>query len=133
MHKKLRFTLAVMSLFVLFCAVEISTAKALTMDEFTAGQTEKSSCKNPASFFLLIENRPAIFTGALAAELEAAPIARRGFVGCWTYFPAGPCRAVYSSGQSYQICGKCDDYGNPGSGGCSNIGQRTLDTGYWCS
>lgn len=58
----------------------------------------------------------------------------RVFEGCWTYFPQGPCRAIYRDQQNnYFICGLCDYYGNPGSGKCSSISIQTLNIGYWCS
>lgn len=57
-----------------------------------------------------------------------------GFEGCWSYFPQGPCRAIYRSNSgSYTICGQCDSSGNPGGGRCSPISQNTLNFGYWCS
>jgi len=59
---------------------------------------------------------------------------KRTFVGCWTFYSAGPCRAVYvdTNGNHY-LCGQCDSTGNPGSGSCSPISQQTLAQGYWCS
>jgi hypothetical protein len=58
----------------------------------------------------------------------------RVFQGCWSYFPQGPCRAIYSDSQgNFYICGKCSASGNPGSGTCTKISQGTLQTGYWCS
>lgn len=70
----------------------------------------------------------------LAASNSLSKVSAAGvFEGCWTYWPAGPCRAIYRQGQSYTICGVCDDGGNPGSGGCSSISIRTLNRGYWCS
>lgn len=57
----------------------------------------------------------------------------RTFWGCWTFYSAGQCRAIYKEGTNYYICGRCDSSGNPGSGSCSAISQQTLDQGYWCS
>jgi hypothetical protein len=58
----------------------------------------------------------------------------RVFEGCWTFYPAGPCRAIYRDNKGdYYICGDCDSSGNPGSGSCSRISQQTLAQGYWCS
>ncbi len=58
----------------------------------------------------------------------------RGFEGCWSYFPQGPCRAIYRDNNgNYTICGQCDSFGNPGSGRCSRISSQTLNIGYWCS
>ncbi len=58
----------------------------------------------------------------------------RVFVGCWTQFSAGQCRAIYRDAQgNYFICGKCDSSGNPGGGKCNSISQRTLEQGFWCS
>ena len=56
------------------------------------------------------------------------------FEGCWTYFSAGPCRAIYRDSQgNYYICGKCDSSGSPSPGGCSQISPQTLQIGWWCS
>lgn len=69
-----------------------------------------------------------VFYGADASN------SRRTFEGCWTFFPAGSCRAVYREANgNYSICGKCDASGNPGGGSCSPISQQTLAQGYWCS
>ena len=58
----------------------------------------------------------------------------RTFEGCWTFFAAGQCKAIYRDAQNnHYICGNCDASGNPGGGKCSKISQRTLDQGYWCS
>lgn len=66
-----------------------------------------------------------------AASLKAND---RTFQGCWSYFPSGPCRAIYQDSEGdYYICGNCDSSGNPGSGGCSPISPQTLQIGYWCS
>lgn len=56
------------------------------------------------------------------------------FGGCWTYWPARPCRDVYrdAAGQ-YWICKACGTTGNPGPGKCSRISIQTLNIGYWCS
>jgi hypothetical protein len=56
------------------------------------------------------------------------------FWGCWSFFSAGPCRAVYRDSEgNYTICGQCDSSGTPGPGGCSAISEQTLEIGYWCS
>jgi hypothetical protein len=56
------------------------------------------------------------------------------FEGCWTFFSAGPCRAIYRDSEgNYYICGKCDGSGSPGPGSCSQISPQTLQIGYWCS
>jgi len=56
------------------------------------------------------------------------------FWGCWSFFPTGPCRAVYrDSGGNYMICGQCDRSGTPGPGVCSPISEQTLRFGFWCS
>jgi hypothetical protein len=58
----------------------------------------------------------------------------RTFQGCWTFFPAGQCRAIYKdNNNNYFICGNCDASGNPGGGKCSSISSQTLNQGYWCS
>lgn len=51
------------------------------------------------------------------------------FWGCFTYFPAGPCRDVFrdSSGQLW-ICGACGTTKKPPQG-CSKL----TGSGYWCS
>ncbi|NOT46279.1 MAG: hypothetical protein HOP17_00820 [Acidobacteria bacterium] len=70
----------------------------------------------------------------LAASNTMFTVSAAGvFEGCWTYWPAGPCRAIYRQNRSYTICGVCDSSGNPGSGGCSPISLSTLNQGYWCS
>ncbi|MGB7209669.1 MAG: hypothetical protein WBD27_13485 [Pyrinomonadaceae bacterium] len=65
-------------------------------------------------------------------SMLAAPAARV-FEGCWTFWPSGPCRAIFRTGSNYEICGQCDASGNPGSGRCSRISIQTLNIGYWCS
>jgi hypothetical protein len=56
------------------------------------------------------------------------------FWGCWSFFPSGPCRAIYRDSEgNYTICGQCDSSGTPGPGGCSPISEQTLEIGYWCS
>ena len=56
------------------------------------------------------------------------------FEGCWTQFPAGPCRDIFvdNQGQHY-ICRACGTTGNPGPGKCNPISQATLASGFWCS
>jgi hypothetical protein len=56
------------------------------------------------------------------------------FEGCWTQFPAGPCRDVFHDSQgNYLICRACGTTGNPTPGKCSPISQATLASGFWCS
>jgi hypothetical protein len=56
------------------------------------------------------------------------------FWGCWSFFSAGPCRAVYRDSEgNYTICGQCDRSGTPGPGVCSPISEQTLEIGFWCS
>lgn len=56
------------------------------------------------------------------------------FEGCWTYFPAGPCRDVFRDSQGgYWLCRACGTTGNPGPSKCSQISSQTLAIGYWCS
>ena len=70
-------------------------------------------------------------TGSASAHVKATG---QIFEGCWTYWPSGPCRAIFKdSGGNYSICGNCDSFGNPGSGTCSPIAEETLQIGYWCS
>jgi hypothetical protein len=65
---------------------------------------------------------------------EAAATADGEFQGCWTVFPAGPCRAVYKSAAGvYQLCGRCGPTGQPNPYNCAPISSATLATGYWCS
>ncbi len=69
-----------------------------------------------------------------AAATEASPTSSWTFEGCWTYWPAGPCRDVYRDAQGgYWICKDCGTTGNPGPGQCSPISSNTLAIGYWCS
>lgn len=71
---------------------------------------------------------------AETTKASSAPAAQWTFEGCWTQFPAGPCRDVYRDPQgNYWICRECETTGNPGPGKCSQISQSTLNTGYWCS
>ena len=56
------------------------------------------------------------------------------FEGCWTQFPAGPCRDVFRDQQgNYYICRACGTTGNPTPGKCSPISATTLASGFWCS
>jgi hypothetical protein len=56
------------------------------------------------------------------------------FEGCWTQFPAGPCRDVFRDDQgNYWICKACGTTGNPSPGKCSIISPTTLAHGFWCS
>jgi hypothetical protein len=73
----------------------------------------------------------------LASGAPGSAVAQAGgwvFEGCWTYWPAGPCRDVYrdAAGQ-YWICKACGTTGNPSPGKCSRISIQTLNIGYWCS
>lgn len=62
------------------------------------------------------------------------PAANWTFEGCWTQFPAGPCRDVFRDQQgNYWICRDCGTTGNPGPGKCSQISPATLASGFWCS
>jgi hypothetical protein len=55
------------------------------------------------------------------------------FIGCWTYFPAGPCHDIYrDSEDNYWICQECLQTKNPGSKKCQPISEETLNNGYWC-
>lgn len=75
-----------------------------------------------------------LLTTALFTVDSSTAKQSRTFEGCWTFFSAGQCRAVYRDSQNnYFICGNCDPSGNPGSGRCSRISQQTLNQGYWCS
>ena len=75
-----------------------------------------------------------LITGTFfAATSSSSASSARVFQGCWTFYPAGQCRAVYKEGTNYYLCGACDDSGNPGSGSCGKISQQTLNQGYWCS
>lgn len=73
---------------------------------------------------------------ARPAGTAAAPPAQANWVfeGCWTQWPAGPCRDVYRDSQgNYWICRGCGTTGSPSTSKCSRIGSSTLATGYWCS
>lgn len=75
-----------------------------------------------------------LLTGVFFTMSSASANQGRVFEGCWTFFSAGQCRAVYRDSQrNYYLCGACDESGNPGSGSCSRISRQTLDQGYWCS
>lgn len=82
---------------------------------------------------------PATCSAAAAAAPDAstpAPAAAADgeFQGCWTFFPTGPCRAVYrSAAGTYQLCGRCGPTGQPNPNNCSAISSATLAIGYWCS
>jgi hypothetical protein len=72
--------------------------------------------------------------GGATAAAKAAPQANWVFEGCWTQWPAGPCRDVYRDSQgSYWICRDCGTTGSPSTSKCSRISSSTLATGYWCS
>lgn len=76
----------------------------------------------------------AVATASIFLTESSGPISAAGvFQGCWSYFPTGPCRAIYSDNRGYTICGECDASGNPGSGSCAKISSATLNRGYWCS
>ena len=98
-------------------AITVSPAAAGTF-----GFADRPACEASLS-------RSNIFLNAF----PRATLGPRVFQGCWTFFSSGPCRAIYSKNGGYQICGECDDFGNPGSGGCSAISSQTLAQGYWCS
>lgn len=102
------------------CAITVSPAAAGAFDFADRPACEASLSRN--NMFLEASN-----------HVSSVAIGPRVFQGCWTFFPSGPCRAIYSKNGSYQICGECDDFGNPGSGGCSAISSQTLAQGYWCS
>lgn len=74
-------------------------------------------------------------TGVVSpAKAAPAPASNWTYEGCWTQFPAGPCRDIYRDSQGgYWICGDCGTTSNPSSSKCSRIGAGTLATGYWCS
>ena len=56
------------------------------------------------------------------------------FEGCWTQFPAGPCRDVFVDEQGqHWICRECGTTGKPGPGKCNPISSATLASGFWCS
>jgi hypothetical protein len=56
------------------------------------------------------------------------------FEGCWTQFPAGPCRDIFRDDQgNYWICRACGTTGNPSPGKCNQISPATLASGFWCS
>lgn len=68
---------------------------------------------------------------ALREEPAPAPAAPGWtFEGCFTFFPAGPCRDVFrDSNGVLWICGACGTTQNPGPGKCS----RLTGSGWWCS
>jgi hypothetical protein len=69
-----------------------------------------------------------------AANTKTSATADWTFEGCWTQFPAGPCRDVFRDQQgNYQICRACGTTGNPSPGKCSQISAATLASGFWCS
>ena len=71
---------------------------------------------------------------AAVATAKAAPQSNWVFEGCWTQWPAGPCRDVYRDAQgNYWICRACGTTGSPNTSKCSRIGSTTLAHGYWCS
>jgi hypothetical protein len=72
--------------------------------------------------------------GTITIDAAAQPAADLIFEGCWTQFPAGPCRDIYRDQQfNYFICRACGTTGNPTPGKCSPISQTTLASGFWCS
>jgi hypothetical protein len=74
--------------------------------------------------------RPAATNGAAAVKASQGWV----FEGCWTYWPAGPCRDVFRDTQgNYWICGGCGTTGTPSTKKCSRISPQTLNIGYWCS
>ncbi len=93
-----------------------------------AESSSKGGCQSTSMSFLDVDSN--VF---IASSNSTSTVSTAGFEGCWTYWPSGPCRAIYRNGNSYKICGQCDDFGNPGSGGCSTISIQTLNRGYWCS
>ena len=69
-----------------------------------------------------------------AASMTNSSTADWIFEGCWTQFPAGPCRDVFRDQQgNYYICRACGTTGNPTPGKCSPISATTLASGFWCS
>lgn len=71
-----------------------------------------------------------------ATTAAAAVKAAQGWVfeGCWTYWPAGPCRDVYRDSQGgYWLCRACGTTGTPSNKVCSRTSIQTLNVGYWCS
>ena len=79
--------------------------------------------------------RGASVAGAtITKNSSTQPASNWTFEGCWTQFPAGPCRDIYRDQQgNYWICRNCGTTGNPGPGKCSPISQATLASGFWCS
>ena len=76
----------------------------------------------------------AVRSAATTKGSSARPAANWIFEGCWTQFPAGPCRDVFRDEQfNYIICRDCGTTGNPTPGKCSPISQATLASGFWCS
>ena len=65
---------------------------------------------------------------------QPTPATTFTFEGCWTQFPAGPCKDVFRDDQgNYWICKDCGTTGNPTPGKCSQISPATLARGFWCS
>ena len=69
------------------------------------------------------------------AAPEATPMANGNvFWGCWTYWAAGPCRAIYrDAAGNFTQCGQCGPSGEPNPNQCTPISSTTLNHGYWCS
>lgn len=90
-------------------------------------------------FTLFIASSVAQPTGSAASPSKknlSAPVvvADWTFSGCWTQFSSQPCRDVFVDQQGqHWICKACGTTGKPGPGKCNPIGQRTLDSGLWCS
>lgn len=107
--------------------VIVASSNAATIEVSTVGT--ESGCSSGPMVQMLSEKN--VF---LAASTSFSTISVAGFEGCWSYWPQGPCRAIFRNNNgSYTICGQCDSFGNPGSGRCSPISQNTLNFGYWCS
>lgn len=93
------------------------------------------------SFFFFASDVAQTTTGnsaaGIASTVKAAPVQPANnwtYEGCWTQFPAGPCRDIYRDSQGgYWICGDCGSTSNPSSSKCSRISAGTLASGYWCS
>ena len=76
----------------------------------------------------------AVGSASTTKNSSAQPAANWTFEGCWTQFPAGPCRDVFRDQQgNFWICRECGTTGNPSPGKCSPISQATLASGFWCS
>lgn len=124
MNRRSMFLTAVF-LVVFFVASVSATSGPVSLSDFGVGVP---GCKAP-----IVQTMVADSVFLTTSNTLSTVSAARVFQGCWTYWPSGPCRAIYSEGSRYFICGQCDSSGNPGSGGCSSISIRTLNTGYWCS